>query len=100
MGITTVTNPTVIIEVLSKSTKNYDRSDKFQYYRSISELQEYILIDQYSCHIEHFSKQAEGQWLFTEFEGKDRQLNLTSVEFNVSLNELYEGVDFNSTEES
>ena len=63
-GTTTVTNPLMITEVLSKSTKNYDQSDKFRFYRSIPEFREYILIDQYSFFVEQFVKNSEGKWVF------------------------------------
>jgi Uma2 family endonuclease len=98
-GKTTVTNPSLIAEVLSNSTKNYDRGDKFQAYRSIPEFREYILIDQYNFRVEQFAKKSEGQWLFTEYEGENGILKLDSIEFQIPFNELYEGVDFAETEE-
>ena len=61
---TTVTNPSVIIEVLSDSTKNYDRGKKFRFYRSLESLQEYILIDQYSYYVEQFIKESSQEWKF------------------------------------
>ena len=95
---TTVTNPLLIVEILSNSTKNYDRGDKFQYYRSIPQFVEYILIDQSSFHVEQFAKQSQGQWLFREYEGEDAVLTSNSIEFKISLNELYQGVDFDLDE--
>lgn len=96
---TTVTNPLLIVEVLSKSTTNYDQGEKFRYYRSIPEFREYILIDQYSFHVEQFSKNLEGKWVLTEYELQDSVLTLDSIEFQFSLSELYEGVDFDLSEE-
>ncbi|NEP82212.1 MAG: Uma2 family endonuclease [Okeania sp. SIO3B3] len=58
----TVTNPLIIVEVLSKSTANYDRGDKFKFYRSIPEFKEYILIDQYQFYIEQYAKTSEDKW--------------------------------------
>ena len=52
----TIMNPLMIVEVLSKNTKNYDRGDKFDYYRSIPEFREYILIDHYKFYVEQFVK--------------------------------------------
>jgi Uma2 family endonuclease len=98
-GTTIVTNPLAIVEVLSKSTKNYDRSDKFKYYRSIPSFQEYILIDQYSFAIEKFIKQSEGEWIFREYEGEDAILGMDSVEFKISLRDIYARVDFGLDEE-
>ena len=91
---TTVMNPLLIAEVLSKSTKNYDQGDKFLYYRSIPELREYILIDQSQYHVMQYVKTAEGQWLFTEFEAEDSVLSLQSVDFKIAFSDLYERVNF------
>jgi len=67
-GTTQVINPLMIVEVLSKSTINYDKTDKFRFYRSIPELKEYIMINQYEYFIEQFAKNTEGQWVLTEYE--------------------------------
>ncbi len=93
-GTTTITNPSIIVEVLSKSTQARDRGDKFRFYRSIPEFKEYILIDQYSVLVEHFVKTSEHQWMLTEYETKESKLSLDSVEFEISLDELYKRVNF------
>ena len=93
-GTTTITNPTIIVEVLSKSTQARDRGDKFRFYRSIPEFKEYILIDQYSLLVEHFVKTSEHQWILTEYETKESKLSLDSVGFEISLEELYKRVNF------
>ncbi|MBH8560969.1 Uma2 family endonuclease [Nostoc sp. CENA67] len=98
-GTTIITNPLLIVEVLSNSTKNYDKTDKFKYYRSISGFQEYIMIDQYSFTVEQFAKQAESQWLFKEYEGEHAILILDSLNFQISLREIYERVNFDLSEE-
>jgi Uma2 family endonuclease len=87
-----VTNPKVIIEVLSDSTANYDRTKKFGFYRLLPSLQEYILISQSSYYVEQFSKREDGQWLFSPVEGLDTQLTLTSVNFQISMQNLYKRV--------
>jgi Uma2 family endonuclease len=89
-----VTNPSIILEVLSKSTRDYDRTDKFKYYRSLPEFQEYILIDQYRFYIAQYFKQAEGQWIFNDYEGGEAVLKLASIDFEISFLDLYERVDF------
>ncbi|MCM0592253.1 MAG: Uma2 family endonuclease [Gloeotrichia echinulata DEX184] len=91
---TTVMNPCLIAEVLSKSTKNYDQGDKFLYYRSIPEFKEYILIVQYNYHVMQYVKTAEGQWSFTELEGESAILSLQTIDFQLALSELYEQVNF------
>ncbi|MCC3468882.1 MULTISPECIES: Uma2 family endonuclease [unclassified Microcoleus] len=93
-GTTTVTNPVLVVEVLSNSTKNYDRGDKFQYYRSIPSLREYITIDQYKCYIEQFAKNSENKWVLTEYTTADEVMTLSASEFQIQLSELYQGVNF------
>jgi Uma2 family endonuclease len=90
---TTVTNPLIVVEVLSKSTKNYDKTDKFRYYRSIDSLQEYIMIDQYEYYVEQFSKNSNGQWVLTEYESQDDVLSLQSVDLKILLSDIYEGIN-------
>ncbi|BAY92300.1 MULTISPECIES: Uma2 family endonuclease [unclassified Tolypothrix] len=96
---TTVMNPLLIAEVLSKSTKNYDQGDKFLYYRSIPEFQEYILIDQYEYHVMQYVKTAASQWSFTEIEGESATLSLQTVDFQIELRDLYEKVNFAENDE-
>jgi len=87
-------NPTLIIEVLSPSTEGFDRGLKFQRYREIDSLQEYILIAQDSPHIERFLRQENGQWLLSEVDGLDASLELTSIGCTLKLAEVYEQVSF------
>jgi Uma2 family endonuclease len=91
---TVVTNPILVIEVLSNSTKNYDLGGKFLYYRSIPEFREYILIDQYSYHIEQFAKNPNDKWELTEYDSKESILVLESVEFQISLKDIYARINF------
>ncbi|MGB3615199.1 MAG: Uma2 family endonuclease [Elainellaceae cyanobacterium] len=95
---TTVTNPTMIAEVLSKSTQNYDQGDKFMYYRSIASMQEYVLIDQGRCHVIQHSKTETGQWLLTEYWQEADVLRLQAIAFNIGLADLYDGIDFGASE--
>jgi Uma2 family endonuclease len=90
----TVTNPLFIAEVLSDSTRAYDRGDKFGAYRAIDTFQEYLLIDQHQIHAEQFTKQSTNQWLFTEHSGKDARIALSSVGMEFALADLYENVEF------
>ncbi len=93
-GTTTVTNPILITEVLSQSTQNYDQGDKFTYYRSIPEMEEYILISQKRHHIMQYTKTEEGKWLLSEYETEDSAIKLASVDLELDLSEIYTGVDF------
>ncbi|NEP82706.1 MAG: Uma2 family endonuclease, partial [Okeania sp. SIO3B3] len=90
----TITNPQIIVEVLSRSTESYDRGQKFEYYRRVNSFQEYILIDQYRYYVEQFSKTEDGKWLLSEYEGDESILSLSSVEFQISLSDIYENVEF------
>jgi Uma2 family endonuclease len=96
---TTVMNPMLIAEVLSKSTQNYDQGNKFLYYRSIPEFKEYILIDQYQYHVMQYVKTAAGQWTFIELEGESATLSLQTIDFKIALSELYEQVNFADSDE-
>jgi Uma2 family endonuclease len=88
----TVTNPQMIVEVLSKSTRNYDQGDKFDAYRTIPEFQEYVLVDQYQVYVKQFTKTADGYWLLKEYREEQQTLVFTSVDFAIRLEEIYEGV--------
>jgi Uma2 family endonuclease len=95
----TVTNPRLIVEILSKSTGNYDRGEKFDYYRSIPELQEYILIDQSCYHVMQYVKTSEEQWLLTDYTKAEGIVKLGSIDLALSLNDIYDRVNFNEIEE-
>jgi Uma2 family endonuclease len=90
-----ILNPCLIIEILSKSTKDHDRTEKFRYYRSISEFQEYVLIDQYGVAIEQYAKTDKDTWLFRAYESDAEKILLASVDVEMTTEEIYEGVEFN-----
>jgi Uma2 family endonuclease len=92
----TITNPVMIAEVLSKSTKSYDRDEKFLAYRTIPTFQEYLLIDQYTTHVEQYSKTDSHKWIFTEYNNTESHIALSSIPFEIRLADLYENVEFES----
>ncbi|MDG2992244.1 Uma2 family endonuclease [Candidatus Synechococcus calcipolaris G9] len=92
----TVVNPCFITEVLSKSTQNYDRGEKFVAYRKISTFQEYLLIDQYRIHVEHHIKTAAHQWLFSEYDDPTVTLSLSIFKLQIQIAALYENIDFST----
>ncbi|GAX37242.1 Uma2 family endonuclease [Nodularia sp. NIES-3585] len=94
----TLINPVMIAEVLSKSTKSYDRDEKFAADRTISSFQEYILIDQYTMHVEHYCKTDKNKWIFSEYDDGDVTLNLAAVPCQVLLADIYDQVDFSVEE--
>lgn len=90
----TITNPVAIAEVLSKSTKSYDRDEKFSAYRTIPTFQEYLLIDQYTVHVEQYSKTDFNKWIFTEYNDPESSISLSSIPFEIRLADVYEGLEF------
>jgi Uma2 family endonuclease len=94
----TLLNPSIIIEVLSKSTSSYDRSDKFSAYRTIPEFREYILIDQYQIYVEHYVKTEPRKWTFQEYDESNGRLTFSSLAFEISLTDLYHKVEFEPEE--
>ncbi|MEG5137557.1 MULTISPECIES: Uma2 family endonuclease [unclassified Microcoleus] len=90
----TITNPVLIAEVLSKSTKAYDRDEKFAAYRSIPSFQEYLLIDQYRLQVQQYSKIDANKWIFSEYSCAGDRVSLTSISVEVVLADLYKNIDF------
>ena len=84
-------NPVIIVEVLSQSTKGYDRGDKFKLYRDIPSLKEYILIDPERISIEAFYINAESEWALKEFMSIGDTLYLNSIKVSLPLADIYEG---------
>ena len=88
-----IQHPSIIIEVISPSTKEYDRDDKFKYYRQISSLQEYVLVDSESKYVEIYQRGEGRMWLYSAYiEGEN--FTLSSIEFNCAVDILYEDVSF------
>ncbi|MBW4513890.1 MAG: Uma2 family endonuclease [Timaviella obliquedivisa GSE-PSE-MK23-08B] len=89
-----ITNPVVIIEVLSKSTQAYDREGKFNAYRTIPSFQEYLLVDQTRIHVGQSFITGKKQGWFREYDDEDEAIALAAVPFQISLNDLYSKVKF------
>jgi Uma2 family endonuclease len=90
----TITNPLIIAEVLSNSTKSYDKDDKFAAYRTIPTFQEYILIDQYKVHIEQYFKTDKKRWTFVEYDDFNETISLNSINFEIAIADIYDKVNF------
>ena len=86
-----MTNPSVIVEVLSPTTKDYDRTTKFRLYRDIPTFQEYILIDSRSVLVEHHYKNADGQWICQTSDQFTDSLAIKTVDVSVLLSDIYKG---------
>ncbi|MEJ7736632.1 MAG: Uma2 family endonuclease [Chitinophagaceae bacterium] len=83
--------PTVLIEILSPSTKDYDRGTKFKLYRDIPSLKEYVLVDSEVVSVEIFRLNESRYWQLEEYKKGDELLHIHTVDFQLSLNELYRG---------
>jgi len=92
----TLLNPTLIVEVLSESTKNYDRGVKFEQYRMMESFVEYVLIAQDKRHVEHFVRQAGNRWLLSETNRMEDTIELSSIACNLKLTEVYDKVELST----
>lgn len=95
----TLLNPSVIVEVLSQSTESYDRGDKFEQYRSIDSLSDYILISQERFRVEHFIRQPDDFWLYRSYSALSEQVHIDSIDCILPLEEVYEKIDPNEVKE-
>ena len=93
----TVTNPILLIEVLSESTKHYDRVEKFRHYRTIPSFREYLLLAQDEVRAEHHIRQDDGSWSFREFTSAEDSITLSSIDCTLTLASAYERVEFSPT---
>jgi Uma2 family endonuclease len=89
----TLLNPTVLVEVLSKSTMSYDRGEKFEHYRKLESLAEYLVIAQNKYHVEHYVRQPDNQWLLSETDDLQKTVHLLSIECELALADIYDKVE-------
>lgn len=92
--VDTLLNPVLLVEVLSKSTKAYDRIVKFNYYRTLESLTEYLLVSQDESHIAQHVRQLDGRWLLTDIRGLESKIELVSVPCLLVLRDVYDKVTF------
>jgi len=88
----TLLNPAAIIEVLSPSTEASDRGRKFEEYRSITTLNEYILVAQDRVHVERYTRADDGSWILTAYSEDDAELPITSIDATIALSKIYHRV--------
>ncbi len=93
-GVDVLTNPALIIEVLSPSTESYDRGDKFTHYKSIPGFCEYLLIAQHRPHVAQYIKQSDEEWLQREFNDLADLVKIVSLGCELPLREIYQGITF------
>ena len=89
-----VTNPCLIVEILSSSTQAYDHNSKFRQYRSIPSFQEYILVYQNGYEVDHYVKESEDRWFLMPYKGEESVIKLVSMQIEIRLKDLYKRVKF------
>jgi Uma2 family endonuclease len=90
----TLINPTLIVEVLSPSTADYDAGRKFTFYRSIPSLKEYVLVSSTEYRVQLFTRTNERAWLMTESTGNVGLMNLSSINASLQISEVFEGIAY------
>ena len=95
----TIVNPSLIIEVLSKSTRNYDQTQKFEAYRTIATFQEYVLVDQYRHNVHRYVKTGVKKWEFQEFDSLEDEVAFISAPFSIALTDIYDKVELELVED-
>ena len=90
----TLLNPVLLLEVLSPTTEAYDRGLKFEQFRSIPSLREYLLLSTDHIHADLFTRGADGKWVLSSGTGAEQSIALSSVPCQLALKDLYEKVDF------
>ena len=86
--------PTLLIEVLSKNTEAYDRGKKFDHYRTIPSLREYVLVSQEEPMIQRFLRNDDNTWTMNAVTDLNQSIRLQSLGIEIPLAEVYERVEF------
>ena len=89
----TLINLTALVEVLPKSTASYDRGEKFEQYRKLSSLADYLVIAQNKYHVEHYTRQPDNQWLLSETDDVRQTIRIASIECNLALVDIYDKIE-------
>jgi Uma2 family endonuclease len=89
----TLLNPTLLVEVLSESTKDYDRGGKFEHYRTLDSLTEYLLVAQDKVHVEHFVRRPDHRWILSETNSLSDTITLEAIGCTLDLAEVYDKVE-------
>lgn len=88
----TLTNPTLLVEILSPSTEDYDHGKKFAHYRTLTSLRTYVMIAQDEVRVEVYERQAENRWVLSELRGRSEVLDLPAIQAKLALTDVYAGV--------
>jgi Uma2 family endonuclease len=90
----TLLNPTLMVEVLSPSAASYDRGEKFNRYRQLPSLQEYLIVAQSTPAIEHYRKQSQWEWILVDVTDWEALVEMPSIQCQLALKDIYEKVNF------
>lgn len=90
----TITNPLIIVEVLSDATEKFDFFQKFYLYQEIPSFQEYIIVSQKQVAIEQWYKSGENTWTKSNVDSNDGVLKIKSIPIEIPLSEIYDDVEF------
>ena len=90
----TITNPILLVEVLSPSTKNYDLKGKFALYQALSSLQSYVVIDQERVYVEYYQRTGSNKWELETYENLTDALSIKIIEVKLALEAIYDKVEF------
>lgn len=93
-NLDTLTNPVLIVEVLSSSTESYDKSIKFDNYRSLGSLREYVLVSQDAKKVMRYAKQMDGSWILMDFIGDKTEIEISSIDCVLATEDIYDKVNF------
>jgi len=93
-NLDTLTNPILIVEVLSSSTEGYDKGAKFDNYRSLESLREYVLVSQEKALVEQYVKREDGNWIYQATIGFESEVTFSSIQTPLKLSEIYDLVEF------
>ncbi len=97
--VDTLVNPKVIVEVLSPSTELWDRGKKFEHYRSIPSLREYVMIAQDEVLVETFTRNADDHWVLSDHRTLNEVVVLDSISCQINLSDIYARIDFSENSE-
>jgi Uma2 family endonuclease len=87
-------NPTIIVEILSRSTRNYDKGTKFKLYQDIATLKEYIMVDSEAVAVQAWNVNENGTWMLKEYNKLTQTLRLPTIQVSLKLNTIYDGINF------
>ena len=90
----TVTNPTLLIEVLAPSSEGYDRGAKFACYRTLPTLSQHVLVAQDRVAVDVLTRESDNRWVISSFDAKDQQVPLESIGCTLPMVEIYARIQF------